>query len=157
MGISLVSVCAHQCLHQQWILAPTKGMGTTMFLFCNVTSASLQKPTLQTLVHLFFYWKVTLRFSFTTCCSSVGISFILTLYLQALSMKLRICCLDPQQKKGSVLSMKINRIRWWRSISGRLGECRVASSLTLLAGPFWAGVRILVRVPSLSQIDLFKN
>ena len=50
--------------------------------------------------------------------------------------------------KSSVLGMTLNCIWWWGSSSG---------GLSLLPDQLWPRVVILVRIPSIGEIDLFKE
>ena len=44
------------------------------------------------------------------------------------------------------------RLLFWIS-----GECQESPSMPLHQGPLWPGVVIIVRVPSMGQIDFFEN
>ena len=77
--------------------------------------------------------------------------------------ELRICWLYscsgvrlPPEKKGSVLSMTLNCIWWFGSSSGALGSVEYIF-ISITPRPTLTGVVVLVSVPWMGQIDLFKK
>ena len=94
-------------------------------------------------------------------CHQVTLAYFSVISVNYTLIGLRICWLYSLQRdktipKRRVLDMALNFIWWWGSHSRDLG-CGITLSLLLLSGMLWPSIVVPARVPSMSQIDLFKN